>query len=341
VFEALVHGQPDTTLISLDEFWARELARLGRLERITDFACDRGFLGELMESCAYGGDHWAVPHFTDFSYYTCRKKNREELAAWLNELGTATEANKALQLRKQARSGRLLVYDFHTPDTVACVVLEFIQAFGDGVGSLLSGSECASPRNVRAIQILRGMVGDRGPSDFAPGEPMNFDSECARVLFTRDWHMRYSDMPETCKTHEPILRCRIPGTLGGWHVGMLAPAFSRSAGLEGLGRLLTKANQLQRLTCGGGLPTLAEFYKPENAVRYHDPITGWSLEEVREYMKSLIRRSGIQGYLQLRPRLIDLHYTVMSSRESDTEKIFRAWAVRVANDQVEQATLTS
>ena len=328
VFEALLqHGQPDTTLISLDEYWIKEMAKKERLQDLSSFVETHHFFSELLASGAYDGKSWSVPHFIDFSYYSCKKKQQDTLRSWLDELSPNNDFRMHINhLKKEMGTDNLLVYDFRTPDTYACVVLEFIESFGDGVKSLQSPVAAGSRQNICALKILRGMVGDRPEEDFLHGEPRNFDFDCEKAPFIRCWHSRMVDMPKSRDVHIPIQNCKIAGTLGGWHIGILAKPLSLGDGLDCLSRLLVKENQKKRFEIGAGLPTLAEFYENEDLARQSDPMTKWPLFWIAKYVKGLIKRSEISSYPQLRVKLSTLHHLIMTAPENKTEQIFTQWA---------------
>jgi hypothetical protein len=154
---------------------------------------------------------------------------------------------------------------------------------------------------------------------------MNFDHERVPVPIVRDWHMRFSDMPITRKTHVAMLDFPIPGTLGGWHIGMLAPSPSKTDGLNSLRELLKETNQMRRFREGAGVPTLLELYRNDRSVREEDPITRWSLGEIRQYLGPLIRRSEIPSYPAVRKHLIDLGYKILRAPLRDAKKVATAW----------------
>ena len=332
VFKTLADfGQPDITVFSLDEYWVKEFAKTGRLEELSDFTKTHIFFDELMYSSIHECKHWSVPHFIDFSYYACHRIQWNMLRSWLDDLLISRDfVAHFAKLRKSMGTDRLLLYDFHTPDTCACVILEFIVSFGDGLESLQSRAKVSSERNKRALRILRGMVGECPESDFLRGEPLNFDPEYEKVPFLRGWHSRMSDMPTSRETHAAIRDCPIVATLGGWHIGILARAPSMADGLQSLAGLITKKNQQERLRLGAGLPTLAEFYRVADLARQQDPITHWSLAEIGTYVKTLIRRSNIPSYPMLRVKLSNLHDQIMTAAESETEEVLFQWASQLS-----------
>ncbi|MFH0777129.1 MAG: TIR domain-containing protein, partial [Candidatus Eisenbacteria bacterium] len=183
VFSSLMEfGQPDACVVSIDEYWIQPLAQAGRLEDLSDFVRARGFFGELIPSSTYEGRHWSAPHFLDFGYYTSLVSRSGSLLPWLAGLTNGASLPAHLENLKRAMgTDRLLAYDFHTPDTCACVMLEFLEALGDGWRSLCSASTAGSERNLRALYVLRGMVGERPSADFLLGEPLDLDGECGTI----------------------------------------------------------------------------------------------------------------------------------------------------------------
>lgn len=328
VFAALVKfGQPDTTVVSIDEYWISLLAEARRLEDLTQFVKDHKFLHELMASATYAGRQWSAPHFLDLGYCSSRADRSELVLPWLEGLAGAPEMSAHVdRLRQAMGTDRLLAYDFHSPDTCACVILEFIEAFGDGWRSLRSPATAGSDRNLRALDILRAMVGNRPSTDFLLGEPADLDKECDTVPFLREWHSRMTDEPRCRATHRPIFDSPIPGTLGGWHVGVLSGSPSVTDATHALATLLTRGNQQERLRLGAGLPTLAEFYTVGDLARQTDQITGWTLANIAASVKRAVRRSVIPEYPALRDKLCDLHYQLVAGPQEAVAQILTRWA---------------
>ena len=73
-----------------------------------------------------------------------------------------------------------------------------------------------------------------------------------------------------------------------------------------------------------------KFYDSADLARQRDPVTGWSLAEIRVHVKSLIRRSRIPRYPVLRLELADLHDRIMNAGEHAVRGILTLWAEELA-----------
>jgi hypothetical protein len=323
-------GQPDTTVIDLDEFWVKDLAKMGRLLDLSNFDLNATFHRSLMLAGSWGGKQWAVPRFLDFSLYLCLQRDLTTLRNWLYEL-RETQRIKSVRdhvqnLMKRAKTNSLLAYDFHTPDTCVCVTLEFIEGFGDGYRSLSKPMAAASEANVFAMQILKAMVGEgNGAPTHSFPEPINFDEQFNSTPFVHNWHSRMSDTPANAADRTALFDAPMPGTLGGWYVGVLAPNSlfpDLPRRLHQLGDLLFRRDtQEERLRRKAGLPTLDDFYTQKNINSFPDPVTKWPLSRIPVYVDRLVRRSHLTNFLSLRERLIELHNEVIQNRSSMTADI--------------------
>lgn len=324
------YGKPDSTIISLDEYWIKDLAKKGFLNDLSSFAEGHIFLDSLLKSGYYNKAIWSVPHFVDFSYYTYRKKSHYNLRKWISDISSDDNIDSyLLDLSNKTSANRLLIYDFHTPDTIACVMLEFISAFGDGIKSLTEKRNVISNRNIRALKILRGMTGKFKYDEVFVGEPLNFDFIKNEIPFIRCWHSRMDDMPITRKNYAPILGRPIYGTLGGWHVGILSNGPYNIEAMEELSSFLSDKNQKTRFLQGAGLPTLAKFYKNPDFARQSDKITEHSLKDLHNFFDKLIRRSEIDDYTKLRQDLCDLHNDIMLNDIINIKDIYIGWCEKI------------
>ncbi|MBI4167662.1 MAG: winged helix-turn-helix domain-containing protein [Candidatus Aenigmarchaeota archaeon] len=336
VFQSLLRdGYPEMTIISLDEYWAKELAEYGERGRLIPLTLpDFSFLDTLEESSKSGNSLWSIPHFLDFSFYTCLERDYEELSAWLREVKELSDQRNWLEIQNQIESLRnrtgtrhLLEYDFNTADTRACVILEFIQSFGDGIESLLTPATAISEKNIIALKILREMVGNRPNGDFADKEPRDLRRECNQRPFLREWHARMSDLYKVIRMHhKPIIECPLVGTLGGWHVGILKGSRRPAEGISHLTSLVSEGNQEARFRANAGLPTLRLFYIDPDKRTWPDEITGWTLADIAGFAKGLIKRSGMTPYSVHRDKLIRIHESLMKyplhEIENNMDRIF-------------------
>jgi hypothetical protein len=263
----------------------------------------------------------------DFSYYVCYKQNYKDMISWLRALPAADDYKRHVErLKEELGVSRLLAYDFYTPDTCACVILEFIESFGGGAKSLQSRVTAASSDNVSALGLLRSMVGARLKDPDEPGEPIDLGIEYGDIPLIRVWHSRVSDMPELQESHQPIRACPIKGTLGGWHVGVLAGSPSPREGEKGLEYLLARKAQAQRLEIGAGLPTLGQFYTRTDMASEPDPLTDWTLKEIGTCVRGLIKRSNIPSFSTFRQKLSSLHNQILRSDDNAIEEVVTEWA---------------
>jgi hypothetical protein len=252
--------------------------------------------------------------------------------------GRTTERKLSHIRRLQEQtSQRIYAYDFHTPDTVACVILEFIDAFGAGAKSLIAdniSSEKSEALNGKAMALLRAMVGERGAADFSFGEPLNLDNEFGKTLLLRRWHSMGADERVLSHQHGCLLwpeteRGRmLKGTLGGWYVGVLKPAPSMKFGYAGIARLVAFEKQRERFLNSAGLPTLERFYTDTQLSTMRDTATGLSLEQLGRLLDNrLLRRSQIPKWQELVQSLWKLHSDLMQCEAEDAGEIYRKWTL--------------
>jgi len=326
VFNTLtVFGHPETLIISLDEYWIKELAKNKKLEDLTNFIKDNKFHENLLTSGKLNNKNWSVPHFLDFSYYLIRTQGLDILKSWFDKLFDVEDKIDYINnLKNVVASENLLLYDFHTPDTCACLILEFIESFGNGVCSLDSYDTIIHDNNVLALKILRSMVGDRPEHDFLLGDPINFDNFTSPFL--RCWYSRMIDMPESRINYTPILNSPMKCCLGGWNVGILFNSPYTSEAIACLTNLVSKENQQQRFEQCAGLPTRNEFYTLSDLARQTDILTHLSLSDIGKYINKLIKRSDIKNYSSIRIELCNLHDMIMKKPMCDLEDIFLKWA---------------
>lgn len=344
VFELLMSNkQPAFTILNLDEFWIKPLAEKNMLVDLSRLG-EKNYLSTLINSSKTHNGLWSVPHFADFSFYACQRNQRTELITWLHELKTVSDVEKHVsELRSNWKNEHLFVYDFRTTDTVASVILEFCATFGDGISSLYSSTTAISENNIRAIQILRNLVGgdsiaQRKPY-FQPGDPLKFQNlpNWREIPFFREWHSRCGDMKELFEVFEPNYEIPMITTIGGWHIGVLVNRFDTGQPIasetvpeyiyDALTNLLTQPNQLRRLEAEAGIPTRTEFFDPLYRGRLRDPITGWRLSIIKEHLERSIRRSDITSYPELRKHLANLHTEIMEQPVHAAGQIFVKWAL--------------
>lgn len=336
VFSALCRtGQACTNIVSLDEYWADSLAEGSWLQPLS---CEisKHILKELQQFSHYEGECWTLPHFLDFSYYATREVGGRELVEGLRTLVQSDETTyrDALHtLKNIADTPKLLAYDFRSADTAACVICEFIDSLGAGLTSLGSPAEFSSAANVRALEILRDLVGQRPREDFVWGKPLNLDTECHEVAILRHWHSMVSDEAEARRTHIPVFQFPIKGTLGGWYLGMLANPPFELEGYQALQGFFQKDYQLRRFQNGAGLPTLALFYHDPNYSCFLDPILNWKLEDIVEYVRCrLIRRSALRHFHLIREVLAGLHNEIMTQYETPISAVLSRYTHKLPAD---------
>jgi len=339
------NGQPDVSVVSLDEYWITPLADKKRLRDLTKYHTQKPFL-DLFASSAWHPQHkkyYSVPWYADFSYYLYNNRYKDALRRCLLDLSVSDRIEGPISDMKKIMRNRggdeehLLLYDFPTQENHPSVLIEFIEAFGEGVTSLLKRETMSNPRNVKALRILRTMVGERDIQDFVRDEPLNFDGMCrsVEVAFIRDWHSRFSDMRYVRDHYTPDLDCPIRGTLGGWHVGILANVADDVDWIDDFKKLFRRDEQLKRLKLKAGIPTLAQIYDSPTESRLPDPITRWNLTQVRHHMEGLHRRSRIADYmLCVRPQLMSLHSYLMNlptqySSTDDIRDMLNQWAQEI------------
>ncbi len=358
----------ETTIIWLDEYWIKPLAEQGVLCPIGKlFDADRynkanRFLPGLLKSGEYGDGEsplqWSVPHFVDVSVYLeGHAGNRgKELTALLRKLRNEVLSHESKPRWNHKQSfnrvfhvvpGRdhSLVYDFRTPDTCVAVMLEFLAAFGsrDSWRRICDDSKAVSNKqSISALKVLRALVGRRDAADFVPGNPVNFDdSQYSEAPLLRAWHSRLSDFPMTMRRMAAVSAFPIPGTLGGWHIGVLAnESFGNSETAEPelnfprmtevrdvINVLCDETTQLQRFKDAAGLPTLRDLYKNLKHGELTDPITNWSLSSLGQYVDSALRRSDIPAFSKRMSHLFKLHNDIMHTEIIDeVDEVVLGWS---------------
>lgn len=322
VFKALKEtGQVYTRIVSIDEYWVGYLAQLGRLEKLTGRNVLKSIYSELLPSCMFHGDYWSVPHFMDFSYYSVLKGVESSAIQHLRGLIANDHYAENLDaLQKLTNSQNVLCYDIKTPDTAACVILEFLFSAGNGADSFKDKSRFTNERNVFALKLLKDLVGPRDSIAFTLAEPLNLDEVCRQTVFLRHWHSMATDELECRRTHAAVIDFPIMGTLGGWHLGILSNAPFPQEGSHALEGFLLPDCQQRRFVNGGGLPVLAEFYHgPNSSLR--DVNTQWSLLQINDYVRRLLRRSHINNFDTLRDLFWQLHIDLMTNTNPNYEQL--------------------
>jgi hypothetical protein len=244
-----------------------------------------------------------------------------------------------LALRRESGIDNLLIYDFHTPDTIACVVLEFIDAYGAGLASLARGRIAVKAnveQNARALRILKVLVGKHDLADFHVDETLNLNTYAEKALLFRHWHSMLSDEQICTRANDFLLDGEFPikGTLGGWYLGMLAKPPHADDGVAGIKWLISSEMQQQRFAHGGGLPTRQELYHPgDSSSGQIESQTGAQLGQIRRYVEHrLIKRSVFPDYSRLKLSLWALHNKVMAEEdEAKLGVIVREWSKAVSS----------